>query len=170
MNSAIKIDIEDAAGGVLTGRIWLFDVGSIMYETSSSYKTHNVIVENGGVILGVDNSYYLFNEPKIYNTDDIFVMRIVQFISDYGTTAGGEGNYRFSLDLNNSYVQENRVNIPECFKMQIHGNYANAWINYFKSNQGFEQFEDELGILYIYDNRVFTLTHSICIVDMEVQG
>ena len=164
-------DIKNVGETEIIGRIWLFDVGSLSYEISSSSTTHKVISENGGVISGRYNSYYLFNEPKIYNNDDTFVMRIIQFKPVSETTAGGGGKatYRISMKVNNSFIRENKVNILDYFKMQVFGDYADAWKNYFTLKQGFSEFPDD-DILYLQGNRIFTLTHLKCTLDLGVLG
>jgi len=171
LKDAIKIDIKNVGETEIIGRIWLFDVGSLSYEISSSSTTHKVISENGGVISGRYNSYYLFNEPKIYNNDGTFVMRIIQFKPVSETTAGGGGKatYRISMKVNNSFIRENKVNILDYFKMQVFGDYADAWKNYFTLKQGFSEFPDD-DILYLQGNRIFTLTHLKCTLDLGVLG
>lgn len=168
LKDAIRIDIHTTTlVDAPVGRIWLFDVGSINYEVSSSSGVRSAIVENGGVISGRSNSYYLIDEPNIYNNDDLLTMRIIQFKPDSETTAGGgKATYRFSMEIDNSFVRENKINISDYFKMQIFGDYADAWINYFMSQQGFNQFNDDT--LYLQGDRIFTFTHSICNLDLEV--
>ena len=169
-DSSITINIEDDVEDILIGKIWVFDLGSILYETSSSDRTFNIIIQNGAVLFGTESSQYVTNEPNIYNTDEKFVMRIIEFEYDSQTIGGGRGNYRFAVNLQKSSVPENRRTIPEYLKMQISGNQADAWISFFRSHQGFDQFDDEQGILYREAETIFSLTHSTCAIELEVQG
>jgi len=173
LSNAVQIDINNI-GKMVVGRIWLFDTGSIQYETSSSYTTYSVIIENGAVLSNQQNYGFLYYEPTIYNNDDVLGIRIIQLKPNSIESAGGSGGLqcRFTIKLNNSYLREDSARVPVCLKMQIFGNDAcvGAWKNYFTSlaTHGFSQFPD--GTLYLKPEggMNFTLTHSVCDVSMRV--
>lgn len=175
---AVQIDVNDSSD-TLIGRIWLFDSGSITYESPSSSGSHKVIAENGGIISGRVDSGYLANEPNIYNRKDLsgnslLEMRVIQLKS--GSVAGGSGGgeYQFTIGLNSSDIREYKADIPERFKMQIFGDAAavKAWENYFELQHDFGKYEEGTaqGTLYLDGDKIFTLTHSICDLTLEVTG
>lgn len=170
-SDAVRIDIEDNTDNII-GRIWLFDTGSITYKTTSSSGVYNVIAENGGVVYGKDTNGYLSNEPNIYDRDGLLAMRIIQLKPGYTTGGSGKADYQFTIELNNSFIREDRASIPECFKMQIFGSKAavTAWKNYLKLEHGFSQYTEGFakGTLYLEGNREFSLTNSVCDVTMKV--
>jgi len=175
LSDAVKMDVIDTDPNpdVVLGRIWLFDTGSTTYESSSSSGSYKVIAENGGVISAHADSGYLANKPNIYNRKDLsgnslLEIRVIQ-LKPGSVTGGGGGEYQFTIKLNSSDIREYKADIPECFKMQIYGNNAavNAWVNYFKLQH---EFEGTNTLLYLEGDRVFTLTHSICDLTLEVTG
>ena len=170
----VRMDIKDSSG-IVVGRIWLFDTGSITYKTSFSQGTFNVILENGAVVSGKDNNGYLSNKPTIYNRAGLFVMRIIQIKPKFVTSGGtGKITYKINFKLNESFIREKKALIPKCLKMQISGNDASviAWKNYFKLNHGFDIYTENSakGTIYTNCNKEFTLTHSICNCTMMVEG
>ncbi len=170
---AIDITINDSSETI--GKIWLFDVGSISYETACSSGTYKIILENGGVLSGKDNNGYLFNKPTIFNNSNLFVMRIIQ-LKPKDISSGGTGKvtYKITAELNNSYIRENKVVIPKNIKIYIYGNEEaiKAWKDYFIVNHGFKNEISgvETNYIYLNGNREFTLTHSICNCVMKVEG
>lgn len=170
---ALLIEIQDTAFNPV-GRIWLFDSGSITYESSSSSGSHKVITENGGIISAHGDSGYIANVPNIYNKRDLsgnslLEMRVIQLKPGSVTGGSGGGKYQFTIELNSSDIREYKANIPECFKMQIYGDEVavNAWVNYFKLQH---EFEGTNTLLYLEGDKIFTLTHSICDLTLEVTG
>ncbi|MCX6667876.1 MAG: hypothetical protein NTV74_06560 [Euryarchaeota archaeon] len=176
LSDAVQIDVINNIGKIVVGRIWLFDTGSIQYETSSSYTTYSVIIENGAVLSNQQNYGFLYCDPTIYNNDDVLGIRIIQLKPSSIVGAGGSSGLqcRFTIKLNNSYLREDSARVPVCLKMQVFGNDASvkAWKNYFTSlaTHGFSQFPD--GTLYLKPDggMNFTLTHSVCDVSMRVVG
>lgn len=171
LSDAIKIDIKNAAGDIM-GRIWLFDVGDISYDTASPSGVYKVITENGGVVSGKDDNGYLCDEPNIKINDSGLLMRVIQFKSGAATGGSGGGKYQFTVKSNYSGVRENRAPVYGHFKMQIYGAPAAvmAWENFFKLEHGFGKYEEGYaeGTLYLGTVRVFSLIHSLCDVDLEV--
>jgi hypothetical protein len=178
LHDAVQMDIIKTTPppNKIIGRIWLFDTGSIQYETSSSYTTYSVIIENGAVLSNQQNYGFLYYDPTIYNNDDVLGIRIIQLKPSSIVGAGGSSGLqcRFTIKLNNSYLREDSARVPVCLKMQVFGNDARvkAWKNYFTSlaTHGFSQFPD--GTLYLKPEggMNFTLTHSVCDVSMRVVG
>lgn len=175
---AIQIDVNDSSD-TLIGRIWLFDLGSITYESSSSLGSYKVVAENGGIISAHGNSGYLAYEPNIYNREDLsgnslLETRVIQLKPGSVTSGSGGGKYQFTIKLNSSdiNIREYKADIPEYFKMQIYGDEAavKACENYFESQHDFGKYEEgtALGTLYLDGDRIFTLTHSICDLTLEV--
>jgi len=170
---SVEICINDTSDNII-GRIWLFDSGSITYESLSSSGSYKVIAENGGVISAHADSGYLANEPNIYNRKDLsgnslLEIRVIQLKPGSVTGGSGGGEYQFTIKLNSSDIRDYKADIPECFKMQIYGNNAavNAWVNYFKLQH---EFEGTNTLLYLEGDKIFTLTHSICDLTLEVTG
>jgi len=180
LTDAVQIDVNDSFD-TLIGRIWLFDSGSITYESLSSSGSYKVIAENGGVISAHADSGYLANKPNIYNRKDLsgnslLEMRIIQLKPGSVTGGSGGGKYQFTIELNSSDIREYKAGIPKCFKMQISGGAAavKAWENYFKLQHDFGKYEEGTAQDTLYhlggDRRIFTLTHSICDLTLEVTG
>lgn len=138
---AVKIDIKNSLGEVI-GRIWLFDVGSITYETSSSNGMYKFVAENGGVVAVQNTQGYNYHPPIIYLKNGQLVMNVIQIKPVDITGGGGNGanTYTFLIKSNSTIIRENGINIPEFFKMKIVGSkqVVDAWIEYFTSEYGFE--------------------------------
>jgi len=175
---AVQVDVNDILDNLIS-RIWLFDSGSITYESLSSSGSYKVIAENGGIISAHADSGYLANEPNIYNRKDLsgnslLEMRVIQLKPGSVTGGSGGGKYQFTIELNSSDIREYKADILECFKMQIFGDAATvkAWENYFELQHDFGKYEagNALGTLYLDGNRIFTLTHSICDLTLKVTG
>jgi len=110
---AVQIDVIDTGPDpdVVLGRIWLFDSGSITYESSSSSGSYKAIAENGGVISAHADSGYLANKPNIYNRKDLsgnslLEMRVIQLKPGSVTGGSGGGKYQFNIELNSSDIKE----------------------------------------------------------------
>lgn len=171
---AIKIDVEDSSGPEIIGRIWLFDTGSITYEIASSSSNYRVITENGGVISSTSSSGFLSNKPNIYDRKGLLGMRIIQLKPGSVTGGSGKGEYQFNIVLNNSFIREDKADIPERFKIRIYGDsdITDAWNLYFKLYHNFSKYlgGNAEGTLYLENNIIFTLTHTICDVTMRATG
>lgn len=173
LNDAIQINIFDGLARII-GRIWLFDTGSIVYETSSSAGLYKVISENGGVVSAKDSNGVLYDEANIKIDENILAMRIIQFKPATVTSGSGQGEYKFTIKLNYSetMVDSDRVSGNRGFRIQIYGDASavEAWTNYFAVFKNFSKFVNlpVEGTLYLMGNRAFTLSQSICIVNMKV--
>ncbi len=171
LDDAIKIDLKDL--GSIVGRIWLFDVGSIIYQTRSTSNSYKVITENRGILSSQSNSGYVhnqFKQPNIFAKDGSLVMRVLQLKPEEVISGSGEAKYQIIIKLNNSNITENKASIPGNFKMQIYGDTGAvaAWKNYFTNSCDFTELDDDN---LEYDGPLsFTLMHSICDISMRVVG
>lgn len=175
LSDAIQIDIYNTTGppsvGVV-GRIWLFDTGSIIYETLSSSGIYKVITENGGIISSIGQSGFLYDKPNIMINDEKLAMRVIQFKTDNVISGFGKATYRFTIKLNYSDIRVESEDISGSFRMQIYGDdvAVKAWIDYFNSTFGFKKFVGlpADGTLYLPGSRSFTFSQSICKLYMEM--
>ncbi|RLI49930.1 MAG: hypothetical protein DRP09_20320 [Candidatus Thorarchaeota archaeon] len=176
INGAVRIDIYNETSGVFIAELFVIDVGSLTYETQSNSGNSQVIVENGGIVFGRPGSYYLINEPTVYNSDGALVLRILQIQpgSEMGTNIGGGATYRFFTKIVKNdilYLSDDMQYSNSSFKMQIFGDYADAWISYFTTrNNYFDQYDSssfDAGTLHV-NNTYFTLAYSIYTLDLRV--
>jgi len=190
LSDAVRIDIERKIAANIYedyGRIWLFDTGSLNFETTSSSGVRRAIVENGGVLASAyGNPWYFYNEPKYWNQSlldgsNMIVLRMHQIKIDPdgpSSISPGSSEINFFLKPNSNVLRESKQDIFSSFKMRIYVDddaAFSAWKNYYLSRMNFEHFLDEEGnklmIRYDRDNDfMFSLIHSICYIDMEVQG
>jgi len=171
LEDAIEISINNTVETI--GKIWLFDTGSISYKIPYSYGTFRVFAENGGVVSGEDDKGYLSNQPTIFDINNNFVMRMIQLKPD-DVSSGGSGKvtYKLKAELDNHFIRENMEQIKGNLKMQIFGEQAavHAWKNYFILKHGFERdIGSTEGTIFLSGNKIFSLTHSICSCDVEVE-
>lgn len=170
LSDAVQIDLKNA-GKVVIGRIWIFDVGSVRYEVSSSSGSRGIVIENGAVISKQESgSSYMIVEPNVYSNDNTLMMRIIQYSSEADTTTSGGGTYKFVMQLDDSFIREKKANTAGRLYMQIYGEYKQTWIKYFTEQQAFEEDAFNPDTLYLKGDKSFSLTHSICSIEMEVLG
>ncbi len=129
--------INPARGRVPFGRIWLFDLGSIIhYLHSSGVNFHINILENDAVIISSGSSSTLELGPIFQGGKEVFELNIITIRGKTDMLYGsGEGIYEFSLHVENSYVREPLILNSEIhdLKLQLFGDYADAWISYYLS-------------------------------------
>jgi hypothetical protein len=171
---AVKIDIkEDPSGGVM-GRIWLFDVGSITYDISSSNGIYKFVAENGGVVAVQNTQGYNYHPPIIYLKNGQLIMNVIQIKPVDITGASGANTYTFLIKSNSTIIRENGINIPEFFKMEIVGDklVVDAWIEYFTSEYGFELASGTKDLLLLEvrpgEELFFRLVQSECSVMLRL--
>lgn len=173
LSDAVEICINTSTNSII-GRIWLFDTGSITYQTLSSSGTYKVIAENGGIISSSSQSGFLYDEPNIIIDNERLAMRIIQFKSVAASGGGGKATYKFTIKLNYSDIRVKSEGTSGSFRMQIYGDDAavKAWTNYFNLTLGFKKFVGSPadGTLYLPGGRSFTLSQSICKISMEMSG
>lgn len=168
---AVQIDIRHDENVV--GRIWVFDVGSFSYESSTSSGTFQISVENGGVITGGPDSYYLDKEPKMYTitqgSTQSLVLRVMQFRSD-PLTLGGSGKIscRFQMKYLENQIREQKIPLAkQTLNIQVFGDRQGVWLRYFQSH--FPTASYSAPTMSIPLNS-FTLIHSVFDLDLEVTG
>jgi hypothetical protein len=192
LNDAVQIDIINGTS-VLVGRIWLFDIGYITYETSSATIDRTLTLENLGVI--TENpagasftqkpSYYAENYWITFHEQTYFIMKIVLYRIDaglldssstaaevsFGPTAA---SFRLLLQLDKQKVGENQHFIKgtptrEHFRMQIFGDHASLWYDYFDSLDSFKQ-KTNYGYKYLVRTKgiCYSLMYNFCTIDVEV--
>ena len=184
IHDAIQIDVKDDESTII-GRIWLFDAGSINFQSKGSSDIYKAVVENGGVLVtGDKTSGYFFNEPKflpqtLLDNSSILTMRLVQIKKD--PTEGSDSiegtssrDVNFWIRPNCSIIKETKRQIEGNIKMRIYGDNdaVSAWRYFYKNHVGF-QGDDANEPLYWAppidaSNVVFTFTHAICYISMEV--
>jgi len=180
---AVKIDIKNYTECV--GRIWLFDVGFLSYKTSTRYTATQVIVENGAVVSSRPYNHVLMDEPTIHYYKEFWCshcvpgrwyygmsMRIIQLKPDSETTVGpGPGSYRFIMRLNSIDIRDIQYRVHGCelkIRIQVFGDHADAWKQYFKFRYGFQNYDGKTLKTRPATLESFTLIHSICNIDLEI--
>jgi hypothetical protein len=183
IRDAVKIDVKD--GNIIIGRIWLFDVGSINYKSTGPSNVYNAVVENGGVLATGDRtSGYFFNEPKFWpqtllDNSSLLTMRFIQIKKDTGQgidSIGGTSakEVKFWIQPNCSLIKETKRNINGSLKMRIYGDNdaVSAWRYFYKNRVGFQSDDIDEPLYWMpprgAKNVLFTLTHSICYINIEL--
>jgi hypothetical protein len=174
ITGSFRIDLNHTTTSTIFGRIWVFDTGCISYDLPSSFGTYRVVAENGGVIFGYPASSYLKDQPLVYNKSNVFVLRIMQINPEGGYTGGsGAGNYRFSMNLNNSLILGSK-NSSYNFRMQIYNDQSEkdekAWFFYFTQFHEFKYVSavQVSNTIEIPNSEVvFSLLQSVCDVYLE---
>jgi hypothetical protein len=189
LTDAVRIDVNNDTG-VDYGRIFIFDVGSLMYEisSSSSSNTYKATVENGGVLSTSNQiSRYFFNEPKYFpqkllDNSSMLTLRITQIKNTSGEGVDSIGatddsiRVKFWLKPYNSSIEESKTPIFSKFSMMIYGDDAavSAWRFFYKHRLNFEY--DQIDHNKIYwdpqtdDDILFSFNHAVCNLKMEVEG
>ena len=180
LTDALRIDIFRTGPREYYGCIWLFDVGSIVFQTTAPSGIYESILENGGVISGHLGNYYLNKEPKswpwtLLDGNSMISMRILQIRRNPSSTVSsisGTSTAEFSIKPRSSTVEASNVHLFSNFKMKIHGSRSSAWRSYYINNLGFEynQASDFL-FLRTQDgtNFLFSLNRAVCYFTMEVK-
>jgi hypothetical protein len=184
IQDAVQIEIKDEVNDII-GRIWLFDSGSIIFKSTGSSNIYEAVIENGGVLATGDRtSGYFFNEPKfspqkLLDNSSILAMRIIQIKKDPtegSDSIGGTSSrdVKFWIRPNCSLIKETKRQIEGTFKMKIYGNRdaVSAWRYFYKNYVGFQGDNFDEPLFWAppkgASNVVFTLTHTICYIGMEV--
>jgi hypothetical protein len=157
LTDAVKIDIKN--GTDIEGRIWLFDIGYIRYEGFGSDSSHNIFIENGGVIDANPQGSYLVQQPATYTYTNPLrhFFKCIQLRPEPQTSTGPGGNLKFTMKIKNITITEDQIDhfsvwhnnsgywiaqnvhlhttrlTDVNFKIQIFGDHAAAWKNYFTS-------------------------------------
>jgi hypothetical protein len=196
LNNAIKITItyynpasteppEDY------GYIWLFDVGSVTYKSSTQSGTYRAIMENSCILSAHDNAFIgFFNEPKYWSqtlldNTAMATIGILQTKRDPDSKADSIGsqesfNAKISVKQAMSVIRANKISVYGDVKVKIYGDDAAvaAWRFYYTSKLGFV-YNDALDYLelkfsdrYIKEGKVslFSLYHAICYVSVEAEN
>ena len=183
IHDAVQIDVKD--GDIIIGKIWLFDVGSIIYQSTGSSNVYKAVVENGGVLVTGDRtSGYFFNNPKFWpqtlmDNSSLLTMRIIQIKKDPGGGVDSiEGTsaseIKFWIRPNCSLIKENKRHINGNLKIRIYGNNdaVSAWHYFYKNRVGFQGDDIDEPLYWMppigANNGLFTLTHAVCYISMEV--
>jgi len=192
---AVRVDITCIVEGteyIDYGRIWLFDVGSLIYHAVLRSESNRVIIENGGVISAHSDSGYMYNEPSYWSQtllDDsvLITMRTIQMKEDENRrlNISGFGTFQteFMITTNNSTAQQIRQPIAFPIRMKIYGDDAAvyAWNFYYTDQMGFEKISEgdetddtrleiEMKVVNeVVKDLYFSLNHAIYKVGMEVK-
>ncbi len=143
LTGSVKIDIVNMGPGMpgipplhQVGCIWLFDAGSITFQSSSPSGTNRIIAENGAVIQTYPSGDgWLSREPVVFNQSNHFVLNMIQINGSTGS--GGPGTYKFYLEVENRSLLVNNQPVYN-FNIQVVGDHSDAWLNYFKNTYGFK--------------------------------
>ena len=181
LHDAVQIDVKD--GSDIVGRIWLFDVGSLIYESVGSSGVYKAIVENGGVLSTVNSiSGNFFNEPKYWpqarlDNSSMLTLRMIQIKNnpnDGVDAISGTGSSKadFCIRPCSSMTMESKTQLFSNFKMKIYGDKGavSAWNLFYKNNVGFQvdEINETLSWVKPPGNAMFSLNHAVCYIDMEV--
>jgi len=180
LNGTLRIDLF--GGGSWTdipfGRIWVFDLGSITYESRNDIGSQITIFQNGGILTFGPINNGIKSHPSFFEEDEAIGFRIIQIGESYVKGVGGSGVYEIGLNMKNSYSREPRVTEEESqysqiynFKMQIYDPFEEAtelWINYFTTSYDFERIVDRPNTIYYTENgKHFVLDSSFIEVNIE---
>lgn len=170
------------------GYIWLFDVGSITYKTSTQTGMYRAIMQDTG-IYSAHNQFFTgyYNAPKhwsqsILNNKDTLSVRIMQIKNDPASEVDSIGsrdafNVKISVKQKPGLVLENKKQICGNMKVKIYGDDATvaAWHYYYTNKLGFVYNEnyDSLELLFADDylggkHLLFSLYQTAYNINMEV--
>lgn len=183
LHDAIQIDVLNTS--LIVGRIWLFDVGSLIYESVSPSGTYKAIVENGGVLsTGLKTSWNFFNEPKYWpqtllDDSTMLTLRMLQIKktpSEGVDSIGGTDSrkIKFLIRPNSSLIIESKIQIFSDFRINIYGdkNTVSAWRFFYIHRMGFQGNDNDESLSWTPPpeaNKVmFSLNYAVCYIDMEV--
>lgn len=188
LTGAIRINIYDKQYFTEYGRIWLFDLGSLTFETSLHSK--KAIVENSGILQVIANYGNFYNEPRYWSWDSLdenmnmTTLRILQIrknpfkgANSVGISGSGQINFLISSNSKSSGINQSRI--FDDFRMRIYGDESvvSAWRSYFVNRMGFVYFNGVLTkpvLEPIIDNielkYIFSLSYGTCYISMEVEG
>ena len=186
LNGTLRIDLYNSdyhpiylGGDLPFGRIWVFDLGSITYESPHNMGTQRTIFENGGILTSGPINNNILSPPSFFEKDNAIGFRIIQIGKSYATGGSGRGMYEIGLDMKNSHSREPRVtesnknvdNTIYNFKMQIFDSSEEVeelWINYFTTSYDFEKIPDRPNTIYYQRNGIpFVLDSSFIEVNVE---
>ncbi|RLF32897.1 MAG: hypothetical protein DRM98_03100, partial [Thermoplasmata archaeon] len=178
LTGAVRIDIyndsKNANNFTLndtlpSGRIWVFDLGSLTQTLPYSDGTYQMILENSGIMLIEPGRTQFLDDIGFYNGTNSLGFRVIQLRKDDtgGSQGGGSGVYRFSAQTKNNYLREleNRNGIYN-FTLQIYGEHSQEWINYFTSLYGFIEIDSNT-IRYPVNGKQFILATSVLKLGLE---
>ena len=188
MEDAIRIDVtarDDPSTEY--ARIFIFDLGSILYDVTSPSNTYRGIFENSGDISissGISN--YFFNEPKYFpqtllDNSSMLTSRLTQIKYTPGdgisSIGGVESSTRikFWLKPYNLSTEESKTQFFGNFNMLIYGDEASvsAWKFFYKYRLNFEYDSTNSNRIfwrYVEGNDFFfSFNHAVCYIKMEVE-
>jgi len=162
-----------AADTIPTGRIWVFNLGSVTYSAYYSQGAQETVFENGAILSKGLNGKGVTNEPSLITTPDAVALRIIQIKAS--SSYGGRGNPRLGIDLKNNIKREEPIE-PEFdsqdevnnLKFQVYGDNEESWLNYFKKIDGFEDDTDPNTVYYNIDGISFILDCSLVEIDIDL--
>lgn len=146
---------------------WLFDTGCLSYRAPSSFGTYGLTAENNGIVAITPTGNYLKKKPMIFNTTEELFMRAILIRSGiYCSGGSGPGTYRFITRLNSSSILEDSTVVYN-LKVQIYGDYADLWLQYF-NDHAFKNFPDVSNTLrYPNDRLKLSFIQSLFVVDLK---
>jgi hypothetical protein len=161
-----------ARGLVPFGRIWLFDLGSIVhYMPQLGTLSCTNILENDAVITNSESSSTLELGPISRENEETFDLNVILIRGKtnklYGT---GEGIYEFAFQVENTYVREpiNYTSKTHDIKLQFFGEYSDAWMSYYVSTGFFYKLTSPPNTIRIKDtDKLIVLTSSMIRVSLE---
>jgi len=180
LNGTLRIDLFSTGdfNDIPFGRIWVFNLGYITYESPHTMGTQRTIFENGGILSFGPVSNGINSPPSFFEEDDAIGFRIIQIGKSYIRSVSGSGVYEIGLNMRNSYSREPRVTEPESkyariynLKIQINDSFADAsrlWINYFTTSYNFGEWPDRPNTIYYKEEgKYFVLDSSFIEVNVE---
>jgi len=181
LNGTLRIDLlgsyyNPLGSRIPFARIWVFDLGSISFESPHGIGTQRTIFENGGILtVGPINSNVM-TSPSFFEEDESIGFRIIQIGESYVTGASGSGTIELGLNMKNSYSREPRATEATDysqvynFKMQIYEplkELEELWIDYFTTSYDFEKMPDMPNTIYYKGSKHFILDSSFIEVNVE---
>lgn len=178
----VLIEVRDASDNVPISRLWLFDIGCIIYKMASPIGEFTIKEVNGALLTDTPGGESILSESSgtIERVGESLLLTMIP-LSPSGATSGGAGSY--SLSFKSVYVGIRESSDVYFLRVQIYDlnneRWNETWYDHFiqdwnyasshRLTQGFEGFvPDDEGVIYQADEAIeLKLVESVIDVDME---
>lgn len=169
LEGSILIDLFDNAGDTIPdARIWVFELGSMIYTAYYNPGLQKTIYQNGAIFSNGFDNRGLVNEPSFIAEEQslgpyTISLRVVQLEGSSG--ASGRSTPRVGLDLKNNFKREQPTLLFDKvynLKFQFFGKNKQTWIDYFtEMDTLFQTGFDANTVDFMYPDAVFILDSSL---------
>ena len=162
-------DAPENKGWIPRGRIWIFDLGSIVHTLATRYGEQKTIFENRGIIFSYSNDGgYIQECSNIFESEDTLVFRITQIRPATIPSGSGMGVYKLKLRINNNLVRETHPQGIYNFYLQISGENKELWYNYLKTWYKFKKHPTQDYLVYdLGNNKNLVFSSAVVTVNLE---